>query len=81
MVHLLFELVDLALRHLVLGVVEDFLTEHLQNIEIVLADVHILGGGCADVVDEGAPGTIPFVLHYLDEDGVKLGEDVVHGLR
>jgi hypothetical protein len=51
-VHLLFELKDLKLSHLILGMVEDFLTQHLQNIKIVLADIHILRGGLADIVDE-----------------------------
>ena len=78
LVHLLFEFIDLCLRHLVFGVVKDFLAEHLQNIEVILADVHIFGGGGTDVVDEGAPGGIPLVFDDLDEDGVKLGQDVVH---
>lgn len=43
-VHLFLEFLDLHLRHLILGVIEYFLTEHFEDIEVVLADVHIFGG-------------------------------------
>lgn len=60
--------------------IEDLLTEHLQDIEVILADVHILGGGLADVVYEGSPAAVPLVFDDLNEHGVALGEDVVHRL-
>lgn len=67
-VHLMLEFLDLLLRHLVLRVVKDLLTEHLQYVEIVLADAHVLGGGLTDVVDEGPPAGVPLVFDDLDED-------------
>jgi hypothetical protein len=47
-------------------VVEDFLREHFEYAEVVLADVHVFDGGGADVVDEGAPSGVPLVFYYLD---------------
>jgi len=78
LVHLCLEVCDLVLSELTLRVVKDFFGEHLENAEIVLADVHVVHGGVADVVDEGSPGGIPLVLDDLDEDAVAFGEDVLH---
>jgi len=80
-IHLLFKFQDLVLSHLILGVIEDLLAEHLENIEIIFANVHVLGGGLADVVDEGAPGGVPLVLHDLHQNRVKFRQDVVHRPR
>lgn len=81
LVHLHFQFLDLMLGHLIFGMIKNFFTEHLQNIEIILADIHVLSGRLADIVDEGAPCGIPFVFDYLNEDRIEFGEDVVHGLR
>lgn len=62
-----FELIDLLLGHLVARVVENFFGEHFEDVEVVFADVHVLDGGGADVVDEAAPGGVPFVLYDLHE--------------
>lgn len=40
-IHLILEFHDLMLCHLIFGMVKDFLTQHLQNVEIILADVHV----------------------------------------
>lgn len=77
-IHLLLQLLNLQLRHLILRVIEYFLTEHFEDIKVVLADVHIFGGGLADVVDKGGPGVVPLIFYYLHEDGVTLRQDVVH---
>ena len=42
LVHAALELCDLLLRELALGVVEDLLRQHLQNAQVVLADVHVV---------------------------------------
>ena len=41
-IHLFLQLIDLLLCHLVFGIIEYFFTQNLQDLEIVLADVHIL---------------------------------------
>lgn len=64
--------------HLVLGMVKDLLTEHLQNIEIILTNVHIFHGTFTDVVDEGHPTGLPLVFDYLHQNRVAFVEDVVH---
>jgi hypothetical protein len=55
--------------------VEYFLGEHFEYVEVVFADVHVVEGGLADVLDEGAPSSVPLVLHDLDEDRVALRQD------
>lgn len=80
-IHLLFKFLDLVLGHLILRVIEDLLAEHLENIEIILANAHVLGGGLADIVDEGTPGGVPLVLHDLHQNRVKFRQDVMHRLR
>jgi len=77
-VHLIFKLHNLKLGHLVLGMVKDLLTEHLQNIEIILTNVHIFHGTFTDVVDEGHPTGLPLVFDYLHQNRVAFVEDVVH---
>ena len=79
--HLFFEFLDLQMSELVFGVVEDFLRQHFEDVEIILADIHVGFGGGADLVDEVGPGGVPLVLDYLDEDAVALREDVVQGPR
>lgn len=72
-IHLFLKFLDLLLRHLILGVIEDFLAEHLEYVEVILADVHIFGGGVADVVDKGGPGGVPLIFYNLHQDRVTLG--------
>jgi hypothetical protein len=59
-------------------VIEDFLAEHLEDGEVVLADVHIFGGGLADVVDKGPPAIVPLIFYNLDQDRITFGQNVVH---
>ena len=66
-VHLVLQLDNLLVRQLVFGVVEDFFGEHFEDVEVVFADVHVLHGGRADLVDEVGPGSVPLVLDNLDQ--------------
>jgi hypothetical protein len=61
--------------------VEDFLTKHLKDVKIVLADVHVFSRRGADVVDEVGPGGIPLVLDNLNEDAVAFRQDVLQRFR
>jgi hypothetical protein len=42
LVHLGFELLNLELGHLVFGVVEDLLAQHLQDVEVIFTDVEVV---------------------------------------
>lgn len=37
---------------LVFGMVENLLRKHFEDVKVVFADIHVLGGGLADVVNE-----------------------------
>lgn len=65
---------------LVFGMVENLLRKHFEDVKVVFADIHVLGGGLADVVNEGAPSGIPFVLDDLDQNTIAFGEDVLKSL-
>jgi hypothetical protein len=40
------------LGHLVFGMVENFLTQHFENVEVVLANIDIFGGRVTDILDK-----------------------------
>ena len=63
--HLSFEFLDLLMGELIFGVVKDLFWQHFEYEKVVLADVHIFGGGAANLADEISPGCIPFVFNYF----------------
>lgn len=74
---MLLEGIDLLGGHLVLAELEDLLDEHLQNVQVILAEGQIAFASAADIGDEGLPGGVPLVFDYLDEDGVGLRQQTL----
>lgn len=71
------QLLNLNLSHLVFGVIEYFLAEHFQNIEVVFADVHVFQRCGTDIIDECPPSGVPLVFDNLNEGAIRLGENIV----
>lgn len=44
-VHLVLQLHDMIMSHLIFGVIEYLLTEHLQDVEVIFTNVHVLHRG------------------------------------
>ena len=58
------------MSELVFRMIKDFLRQHFENIEVILADVHIFGGGTTNIIDEMFPSSIPLIFNYLNENAI-----------
>lgn len=65
------------LCHLILWMIKYFLTQHLEYVEVVLTDIHILCRWFADIINKGSPTGVPFILHNLDQDGIAFWQNVM----
>lgn len=51
-IHLLLKFSNLLLCHLIFRMIEYFLTEHFEYVEVIFADIHVFERGRTDVVNE-----------------------------
>ncbi len=79
-IHLSLKFQNLMLCHLILWMIKYFLTQHLENVEIVLAYIHIFRRRFADIINEGSPTGVPFILHNLDQNWIALWQNIMQCL-